>query len=834
MKKTKIIFDHFAGAADSYYQGYCGADGKTKYTWINKKLTQTLVDDPAITVGAAALDKNNDVKAIVFDVDNHGDQGNLDEVRGVTIGIAFHLEKEHGLKSHIVFSGHKGYHVWVLLDKKIPAGVAVAFGKEFIENHYPKTDTYEVELFPKQSVRPTGGKPGNCIKLPLQMHPSANVLSYFVDEQTLQKEDFTEPRLNDRNLIKATTTSIRKHVPLEESGGEMNCDPTASIASILAGCDKLRDIAEGRGELEGSEGHNNRIFFGNIMKHLGSEGLDKVHEVLSSYATDYQSYITETKLRTLTYKPQKCAKADCALYVNDMPCNKLQALAKRKGRATQYKSPIAFAVPVAKPVKEQIPDNRILQRDDIGNLKMFLSRYGDKIHSVDGKGWVVWDGKRWCSAGDDGLRGIESYVNDMAAHMLEITKDDIGSLDRKWAEGFGNITRQNALYTKLKRSAQLGVSNPGAVFDRHPNLLNVNNGIIDLTDGTLLPHDPKYKLTKIVDVDYKPDAEAPEWMAMLGRIVGNGDVADFLQLCAGYSLTDCITEQIFIILHGVGQSGKSSFVKGLATMTGGDEETSYFAGLRSSYLTKGSSKAGGHDDALASLAGRRLVNMNEVDPNAKFDEQTLRSITGGSSMSVSFKGKSTFNFKPTFKLWIDSNDIPTIIEEGKGTTSRRLVIFPFNKKQPRIEGFDIDVLVAKEAEGILAWGVRGAIEWYSKGGQYICIDSNHPAACQRAKKEFLGEMDRMLMFLSECCVVTNDDSDWMSTKDLLVYYNHWALEDNNFTKLNASSIGKKLSNRDDYPGITKKRVNNARGFCGFYIKLSYRKEVDESRSHLRG
>ena len=34
----------------------------------------------------------------------------------------------------------------------------------------------------------------------------------------------------------------------------------------------------------------------------------------------------------------------------------------------------------------------------------------------------------------------------------------------------------------------------GEEFDAHPDLLNVRNGVVDLRDGTLRPHDPQLLL----------------------------------------------------------------------------------------------------------------------------------------------------------------------------------------------------------------------------------------------------------------------------------------------------------------------------------------------------
>ena len=69
-------------------------------------------------------------------------------------------------------------------------------------------------------------------------------------------------------------------------------------------------------------------------------------------------------------------------------------------------------------------------------------------------------------------------------------------------------------------------------------LLNVANGVIDLSTGSLLPHDPKYLITKMIDVDYDPEAGCPEWEKFLDLVTGGDkNLQYFLQLAVGYTLT---------------------------------------------------------------------------------------------------------------------------------------------------------------------------------------------------------------------------------------------------------------------------------------------------------
>ena len=83
-------------------------------------------------------------------------------------------------------------------------------------------------------------------------------------------------------------------------------------------------------------------------------------------------------------------------------------------------------------------------------------------------------------------------------------------------------------------------------FDQDPWLLNVNNGIIDLTTGERQPHEPGQFITKLCPVDYDPEARAPLWEAFLERIFnGNKNLIRFMQKAIGYALPGTREQVVF-------------------------------------------------------------------------------------------------------------------------------------------------------------------------------------------------------------------------------------------------------------------------------------------------
>jgi hypothetical protein len=84
---------------------------------------------------------------------------------------------------------------------------------------------------------------------------------------------------------------------------------------------------------------------------------------------------------------------------------------------------------------------------------------------------------------------------------------------------------------------------------------------------------------------------------------------------------------------------------------------------------------------------------------------------------------------------------------GQDTISARFMRAERDKKLPeRLRG---------ELPGILAWVVRGCIEWHREG-------LRAPDEVRRATGEYRAEMDVLAGFISDCCVV--EASAWVRSR----------------------------------------------------------------------
>ena len=133
------------------------------YIPIYKDIDDTVLYDHVLgnnTIGTYVIREDGKVSFGVIDID--GDKENLGPLKKLGLKI-YSLFPE--FKRVLEFSGRRGYHVWIFMDKlENPQ-----FVKELITARLKLNNIRNVEVFPKQSSL-EGKKLGSLIKIPLGKH----------------------------------------------------------------------------------------------------------------------------------------------------------------------------------------------------------------------------------------------------------------------------------------------------------------------------------------------------------------------------------------------------------------------------------------------------------------------------------------------------------------------------------------------------------------------------------------------------------------------------------------------------------------------------------------
>jgi P4 family phage/plasmid primase-like protien len=440
---------------------------------------------------------------------------------------------------------------------------------------------------------------------------------------------------------------------------------------------------------------------------------------------------------------------------------------------------------------------------DMGNAERLVHRFGADLRYCYPWGrWIVWDGTRW--------------IPDTSGRVHAVAKETVRGIYKEAAKAGDDQSRKaisrhataSESETRVKSMAELAKPDlPVSLddLDADPYLLNVPNGTLDLRSGELRPHARAGMITKLAPVEYDPDAAAPAWTAFLERILPDPEVRRFVQLAAGYSLTGDVSEQVLFIPYGVGANGKSTLLNILLEVLG-----DYAKQAAPDLLI---AKKGAHPTELADLFGARMVASMEVEEGRRLAESLVKQLTGGDKIRARRMRQDFWEFWPTHKAWMATNHRPEI----RGVDNaiwRRIRLIPFTEIIPKEEQDRrlMDKLRA-ELPGILAWAVRGCLDWQREGLEA-------PDQVRKATGEYRAEMDVLGGFLEECCELRQDYKELAS--EVYKAYQEWC-SDSGEREVTRRQLTKKLEERG-YPS-KRSGPNGAREYHGLRLLTFWKSRI---------
>ncbi len=441
---------------------------------------------------------------------------------------------------------------------------------------------------------------------------------------------------------------------------------------------------------------------------------------------------------------------------------------------------------VASSIARYEPSEREHHLTDSGNAERLVSAHGENIRYCElWAQWLVWDGNRWA-------RDYGSLIHAKAKQTIQqmyLSAGRIGDEERrtkevKWALASESESRIRAMIALARYEP--GVPIHPDLLDEHHWLLNCANGTLDLQSGEL--GDPRREdlLTKLMPTAYKPEASAPIWDYFQDHISGNTDeLIGFKQRAFGYGLTGDTSEQCFFIHYGTGSNGKSTELNTVRAVLGAD----YAMHTPTDTVLIKRSDAIPND--LARLRGSRFVTAIEAEAGRRMAESLVKQMTGGDPIAARFMRAEWFEFVPTHKLYLAVNHKP-VIRGADEAIWRRIRLIPYDVTIPPDEqDKHLQEKMEAEAEGVLAWLVRGCMEWQERG-----LDA--PRAVTHATDEYRKDMDTLGDFLTECCVIGTRFET--TAKNLHDAYRTWC-EANGDKPLSKRALGMRLLER----GMTQGR-----------------------------
>ena len=416
--------------------------------------------------------------------------------------------------------------------------------------------------------------------------------------------------------------------------------------------------------------------------------------------------------------------------------------------------------------------------------------------------WVHWNGKCWQEEANSVLRNAAVAAYRQLASAIRSLPQTLDQTEQKhrsfvldWLQKAETLHRFNDTVDYWQGCNATDF----AAFDANPFLLNVQNGTLNLVTGTLQPFNKKDLLTKICAASYEEtsavnnllpadvcnktdtvnheeatqDSAAQDkiptvasqnlWLETVNTILSDPAVRRWMQKFMGYCLTGSTEEEKFVIAYGPGGSGKGTFFETIAAAISDYKAAlSIDTLLATAYVTDGQRPT----PEFAKLPGKRYVLSSESNINRRMDEAKVKLLTGGDTLTARHLNAEPFEFRPTFKLILQTNHLPAIADAMDKGIRRRLVIVPFTAQiEHRDTKLKQKLLQPENLNACLAWCVEGAKLWFAEG-----LDKDVPDEMAKAASAFYEESDLLQQWLDER---TEPSLGFLKFSKALDDFNNW-------------------------------------------------------------
>lgn len=418
-----------------------------------------------------------------------------------------------------------------------------------------------------------------------------------------------------------------------------------------------------------------------------------------------------------------------------------------------------------------------LDRDQLGDAELLATMYaGRLVYDHAEERWYINRGPYWQADQFDeivklvAIRLADEYQAAAAAASLNGSGAMRGFMDRarqlRTFRGVRNIVEMAKPLLAMKET-----------WDSYPWLLACANAVVDLRTGELVENCAGYYLRAHTPTAWHGlNVPCPIWESFVLKVHNYcPQTTRFMQRVLGAAITGQPGRFLTILWGKNGFNGKTTMVEAVRDVIG----PSLVYSIPAKTLLQNEQAAYENGEAptpfMAAMRGKRMVIAAETRQNAKLDPAMLKHLTGRDGRTTRGLYGDPINYRPTDSLFLLTNfkpDLPAI----DTALWRRIQLVEYNQvfsdhpdpSDPSQHLNDPNFLdrLAPEASGILAWLVRGAIDYQQSGG--LCPPENVLAGT----RAFQEEQDFFRHFLEQTYTRSADDRLYAS--QILDDYRQWA------------------------------------------------------------
>jgi len=186
-------------------------------------------------------------------------------------------------------------------------------------------------------------------------------------------------------------------------------------------------------------------------------------------------------------------------------------------------------------------------------------------------------------------------------------------------------------------------------------------------------------------------------------------------------------------------------------------------------------QSGSPSEDVARLAGVRFVNISEPGKGLTLDAAKLKTMTGNDSLNARFLHENSFDFKPQFKLYINTNYLP-VVNDMTLFSGGRIVTIPFERhfsEDEQDRTLKSEFAKPENKSAILNWLIKGFTMQREQG-------LGLPYAVQKATESYEKDSDKIRCFAEDCLIP--DEKSECKTADVYARYKEWCIDNGYHTE----------------------------------------------------
>ncbi len=307
-------------------------------------------------------------------------------------------------------------------------------------------------------------------------------------------------------------------------------------------------------------------------------------------------------------------------------------------------------------------------------------------------------------------------------------------------------------------------------LNANENVINFKNGVLRLSDMTLLPHSPELLSTIQIPCEWTGQpSPTPVFDAYISELV-NWDkeienlLLEFIGVCISNIKGHRMKKALFLV--GKGDTGKSRLKELTEKLLGrGNFFPIDLRELEERFAT-------------GNIYNKRLIGSSDMSFMTIKEIKIFKKLTGGDEVPAEFKGMQGFNFTYNGLLWFCMNKLPRFGgDDGEWVHERIMQVNCINKiPKSRQDKFLVDKLYS-ERNGIVYKAIMALRQVISNGYNFF-----EPDSVIIARQEYMEENNTAVSFWKECMIKRPTSgipaNDGSTTSRVYDVYKAWCKDNN--------------------------------------------------------